>query len=78
MFDEIRENLSKIAAALHKVVNQFATVAKALYKNVPIEDKRLRKIRHLALYGKNRRIRKKNETRFLFIVYKRNGGKQNV
>lgn len=70
MFDEIRENLSKIAAALHKVVNQFATVAKVLYKNLPIEDKRLRKIRHLALYGKKRRIRKKNETRFHLLFTK--------
>lgn len=78
MFDEIRENLSKIAAALHKVVNQFATVAKALYKNVPIEDKRLRKIRYLALYGKNCRIRKKNETRFYLLFTKEMGEKQNV
>ena len=65
-FEKVRESISKIANALYKVVNQICTVAKVLYKNVPIEDKRLRKIRHLALYGKNRRIRKKTKQGFIY------------
>ena len=69
-FEKLRESISEIANALYKVVNQICTVAKILYKNVPIEDKRLRKIRHLALYGKNRRIRKKNKTRFHLLFTK--------
>lgn len=74
-FEKVRESISKIANALYKVVNQICTVAKILYKNVPIEDKRLRKIRHLALYGKNRRIRKKNKTRFYLLFTKEMEGK---
>ena len=77
-FDELREALSEIADSLYKAVKQIATVAKALYTYVPIEDKRLRKIRHLALYGKNRRIRKKNETRFYLLFTKEMEEKQNV
>lgn len=69
-FEKVRESISEIANALYKVVNQICTVVKVLYKNVPIEDKRLRKIRHLALYGKNRRIRKKNKTRFYLLFTK--------
>lgn len=74
-FEKVRESISEIANAFYKVVNQICTVAKVLYKNVPIEDKRLRKIRHLALYGKNRRIRKKNKTRFYLLFTKEMEGK---
>lgn len=69
-FEKVRESISGIANALYKAVNQICTVAKVLYKNLPIEDKRLRKIRHLALYGKKRRIRKKNKTRFHLLFTK--------
>lgn len=69
-FDEVRKAISKMANELYKVVNQIYAVAKVLYKNVPIEDKRLRKIRHLALYGKKRRIRQKNEKRFYLLFIK--------
>lgn len=74
-FEKVRESISKIADALYKAVNQIRTFAKVLYKNLPIEDKRLRKIRHLALHGKNRRIRKKNETRFYLLFTKEMEGK---
>lgn len=74
-FEKVRESISKIANALYKVVNQICTITKVLYKNVPIEDKKLRKIRHLALYGENRRIRKKNETRFHLLFTKEMEGK---
>ena len=74
-FEKLRESISEIANALYKVVNQICTVAKILYKNVPIEDKRLRKIRHLAIYGENRRIRKKNKTRFHLLFTKEMEGK---
>lgn len=74
-FEKVRESISGIANALYKAVNRICTVAKVLYKNLPIEDKRLRKIRHLALYGKNRRIRKKNETRFYLLFTKEMEGK---
>lgn len=74
-FEKVRESISEIANVLYKAVNQICTVAKVLYKNLPIEDKRLRKIRHLALYGKNRRIRKKNETRFYLLFTKEMEGK---
>lgn len=74
-FEKVRESISNISKTLYKFVNQICTVAKVLYKNVPIEDKRLRKIRHLALYGKNRRIRKKNKTRFHLLFTKEMEGK---
>ena len=69
-FEKVRESISEIANALYKAVNQIYAFAKVLYKNVPIEDKRLRKIRHLALYGKKRRIRQKNERRFYLLFIK--------
>lgn len=74
-FEKVRESISKIADALYKAVNQIRTVAKVLYKNLPIEDKRLRKIWHLAIYGENRRIRKKNKTRFHLLFTKEMEGK---
>lgn len=74
-FEKVRESILEIANALYKVVNQICTVAKVLYKNVPIEDKKLRKIRHLALYGKNHRIRQKNKTRFHLLFTKEMEGK---
>lgn len=74
-FEKVRESILKIADALYKAVNQIRTIAKVLYKNLPIEDKRLRKIWHLSLYGKNRRIRKKNKTRFHLLFTKEMEGK---
>lgn len=71
MFDEVSEAVSKIADEIRKIVNQIITFQKLLCKSMHIEDKKLRKIRHLALHGKNHRIRKKNATRLYLLVTKK-------